>query len=54
VYPCIMSGLGQLTIVIPDELERRFRLEITRRLGGKKGDLSRAVIEALELWIGQR
>jgi len=43
--------MGRIDAVIPDDLESRFRIEIIKRIGGKKGDLQRAVEEAIELWI---
>jgi hypothetical protein len=44
--------MGALNVEIPDELEKRFRIEIAKRYDGmKKGDLAKAVIEAIELWI---
>jgi len=43
--------LGKLYIVLPDEVERRLRIEIVKRLGGKKGDLSAAIEEALKDWL---
>jgi plasmid stability protein len=42
--------MGLIQVNLPDELERRLRVEIARR-GGKKGDLSQAVSDALELWL---
>ena len=44
--------MGRLDIVIPDELEKELRVEIIKRLGGKKGDMSKAISEAIEQWIG--
>jgi len=41
----------KLTVMIPDELDKRLRVEIAKRMGGRKGDLTKAVIEALELWL---
>jgi hypothetical protein len=43
--------LGKLYIVISDEIERRFRFEVVKRLGGKKGALSAAIEEALKDWL---
>lgn len=43
--------MGRLDIVIPDELEKNLRIEIIKRLGGKKGDMSKAISEAIEQWI---
>lgn len=43
--------MGRIDAVISDELESEFRMEITKRLGGKKGDLQKAIQQAIELWI---
>jgi len=45
--------LGRLVIVIPDELERKFREEVYKRYGMKKGNLTRAVKEAIKDWINK-
>lgn len=37
--------------MLSDEVERRLRLAIVKRLGGKKGDLSVAVEEAVNDWL---
>lgn len=42
--------MGRLDVVIPDDLDTKFRVEVARQ-GGKKGDLKKAVIEAIELWL---
>jgi hypothetical protein len=43
--------MGRIDAVLPDPLERRLRIEVARRFGGKKGDLLRALTEAVELWV---
>ena len=43
--------MGKLYIVISDEVERRFRFEVVKRLGGKKGDLSAAIEMAVKNWL---
>jgi hypothetical protein len=48
------ADVGKLYIVISDEVERRLRLEVVRRLGGKKGDLSAAIEEALKDWLNKK
>jgi hypothetical protein len=48
------TDLGKLFIVIPDELERRLRLEVVKRLGGKKGDLSAAIEQAINDWLKKK
>jgi hypothetical protein len=39
---------------LPDELEKQLRLKTVERFGGKKGDLSRAVEEAIKTWIAKK
>jgi hypothetical protein len=48
------TDLGKLFIVISDELERRLRLEVVKRLGGKKGDLSAAIEQAINDWLKKK
>jgi len=43
--------LGKLTLTIQDELEKRFREEVFKRLGMKKGNIQTAIEEAIEIWI---
>ncbi len=44
-------GLGKVYIVLSDEVERRLRIEIVKRLGGKKGNLSAAIEIAVKDWL---
>ncbi len=39
--------------MLSDDIERRLRLAIVKRLGGKKGDLSGAIEEAVSDWLGK-
>jgi len=43
--------LGRITVVISDEMEKKLRLEALETFGGRKGDLSRAVEEAIKNWV---
>jgi len=43
--------MGRLNITVSDELEGRFRDEVAKILGFKKGNLNKAIEEAIELWI---
>lgn len=40
-----------INVPINDDLDKRFRNEVNRRLGMKKGNIKIAMEEALELWI---
>lgn len=43
--------MGRINVDIPDDLEKELRFKTVQRFGGKKGDLSRAVEEAIKTWI---
>ena len=40
-----------MNVILPDELEEKFRQEVGKRFGAKKGTITKAFIEAIELWI---
>jgi hypothetical protein len=46
--------MGRISADLPDELEKQLRLKTVERFGGKKGDLSRAVEEAVKTWIDKK
>jgi len=43
--------MGRINVDLPDELEKKLRFKTIERFGGKKGDLSRAVEEAVRKWV---
>jgi hypothetical protein len=43
--------MGQLSIVIDDELDARFRAVIAKTIGFKKGNIKIAIEQAIQLWI---
>ncbi|MGZ4850857.1 MAG: hypothetical protein ACXV76_11875 [Halobacteriota archaeon] len=43
--------MGRINVDLPDELEKQLRFKTIEEFGGKKGDLSRAVQEAVKTWI---
>lgn len=45
--------MGQITVQIPDEVERRLRVRVAEKYGGKKGALGEAIAEAIDLWLRQ-
>jgi hypothetical protein len=45
--------MGRISVDLPDELEKKLRLKTIERFGGRKGDLSKAVEEAVEIWVNQ-
>lgn len=45
--------MGRITAIIPDDIEIKFRHKIVEKFGGKKGDMSIAVTEAISEWVGE-
>ncbi|HZC20367.1 MAG: hypothetical protein JO327_02545 [Nitrososphaeraceae archaeon] len=43
--------MGKLLVALDDELEKRFREAVFRRYGMKKGNLTNAISEAIDLWL---
>jgi hypothetical protein len=43
--------MGRISVDLPDELEKQLRIKTVEKFGGKKGDLSRAVEDAIKTWI---
>ena len=43
--------MGRICVELSDELEKTLRFKTIERFGGRKGDLSRAVGEAVKKWV---
>ncbi|MEM2288480.1 MAG: hypothetical protein QW503_05275 [Sulfolobales archaeon] len=43
--------MGRIIFTLPDDLEKEFRGEVARRFGARKGSISKALEEAVRLWI---
>ena len=46
--------MGKMNIVLDDKLEERFRKAVFDNKGMKKGNISEALEEAVDLWIKER
>jgi hypothetical protein len=42
---------GRICVELSDQLEKQLRFKTIEKFGGKKGDLTRAVEEAVKTWI---
>ncbi len=49
----LVIEMGRISATISDELEKKLRLKTIERFGGRKGDLSRAVAEAVKTWVAK-
>jgi hypothetical protein len=45
--------MGRISVELSDELEKKLRFRTIERFGGKKGDLSKAVEEAIKTWVAK-
>lgn len=43
----------RINITLPEELEKKFREEVFKRYGMKKGNIAKAIEEAIRNWIKQ-
>jgi hypothetical protein len=46
--------MGRINVMFSDELEKKLRFKTIEEFGGKKGDLSRAVEEAVRMWVAKK
>jgi hypothetical protein len=43
--------MGRIDIILPDGKEKELRMEVGRRVGVKRGALTNAIIEAIDMWL---
>jgi hypothetical protein len=46
--------MGKMNIVLKEETEQRFRKAVFESKGMKKGNISEALEEAIDLWIAEQ
>jgi len=46
-----MIDVGRINVELSDELDKKLRFKTIGRFGGKKGDLSKAIEEAVRRWV---
>jgi len=49
----MMVEMGRISVTIPDELEKALRFKTIEQFGGKKGDLTKAVEDAVTTWVAE-
>ena len=45
--------MARISVMLSDEVEKKLRLKTVEEYGGRKGDLSRAVEEAVRTWVAK-
>ena len=43
--------MGRIDIILPDDKEKKLRMEVGKRVGVKRGALTNAIIEAIDAWL---
>ena len=43
--------IGRIDIILPDDKEKELRMEVGRRVGVRRGALTNAIIEAIDMWL---
>jgi hypothetical protein len=51
MVPSVPSGKARIDVYLKEDEEKRFKQEVFKRKGMKKGNISEAVGEAILLWI---
>jgi metal-responsive CopG/Arc/MetJ family transcriptional regulator len=46
--------MTRIDVNLPDDLVKELRQEVLNQFEGKKGDLSKAIEEAVRLWIKEK
>lgn len=46
--------MAELHLVLPDDLVKELRVRAAEMYGGEKGALSKAVADAIRLWLKQK
>jgi hypothetical protein len=46
--------MPRFAVEIPEELNKEFRIKVIEAYGSEKGSITKAVIEAIKLWIREK
>ncbi len=46
--------MGVLHVLLPEDLDKEFRMRVIAEYGSEKGSLGRAVADAIRLWLKQK
>ncbi len=43
--------MGRIDVILPDDKEKKLRMEVGRRMGARRGALTDAIIQAIDAWL---
>jgi hypothetical protein len=47
----MVVNVGRVDVILKDDLEKEFRMQVAKSLGMKKGNLTVAIEEAVKKWV---
>ncbi len=49
-----LINMGRIDVILPDDLEEKFRKKVFEKYGMKRGNITSAIQEAIEEWINKK
>jgi hypothetical protein len=49
----MVAIMGRIGVTLSDDLEKQLRFKTIERFGGKKGDLTKAIEDAITTWVAK-
>lgn len=49
-YKLRLIQMGNIKVILPDDLEKKFRAKVYERYGMKKGNITIAILDAVKTW----
>lgn len=46
-----VGKMARIDVILPDELEKKFRETVFKRKGMRRGNMTEAIKEAIQLWV---
>jgi hypothetical protein len=50
----MVVNMGRISVTLSDDLEKALRFTTIAEYGGRKGDLTRAVADAITTWVANK
>ena len=50
----LVNGMGRICVDISDEIKKELIFKTVEKFGGRKGDLAKAVEEAVKTWVATK
>ncbi len=51
IHSFILIFMGRIDVILPDDMEEEFRTEVFKSKGMKRGNITAAIIDAIQMWM---